>query len=375
MSSSLIYIHPYVFVTRGISNILFYDTIRNKLFLYKLLRTLDGLNKLEQDHYVVVHNSDNIWSDLTSFLTANILGGITNRNCYPFISKEKYIVKHQKDNGNTSYFNILSYISQIHIDCRGVFAESVFSSIHFRDNIKESVSKWLKDICLFKRLNLIYLTCDSLTSIEFLELVDNSISDHINLDIIFHGNTIEDLFLKCIRHRKKSISLAIDCHSYNIKSLETLNIEYITYVNNKSSYACACEVNDRLGNKLDILPGTTADKYIQDECKYSINDLEQRIHRLKDFHIRAKINAFYWGKIYINHSGEYLSPENSTRKTVFNTSIVEYSKLEMEKKGLWFFTRDLVVPCKECACRYLCPSISSLERNIAIYNLCTFGPC
>lgn len=373
--SRLVYIHPYVFITRGISNILFYDTIRNKLFLYKLIGTLDGLNRLEQDHYVVVQNSDNRWSDLTSFLTANILGGITNPNSYPFISKEKYIIKHQKDNDNTSYFNILSYISQIHIDCRGVFAESVFSSAHFRDDIKESASKWLKDICLFKRLNSIYLTCDSQTSMEFLELVDNSISDNINLDIIFHGNTIKDLFLKRIRHHKKSISLAIDCHLYNIESPEDPDIKYITYVNNKSSYACACEVNDRLGNKLEILPGTTADKYIQNECKYSINDLEQRIHRLKDFHIREKINAFYWGKIYINHSGEYLSPENNTQKTVFNTSLVEYSKLEMEKKGLWFFTRDLVVPCKECACRYLCPSISSLERNLATYNLCTFGPC
>ncbi|MDD7456381.1 MAG: hypothetical protein PUK70_09090 [Bacteroidales bacterium] len=373
----LLYIHPYVFITCGYSNILFYDTLRKKLFLYKFsgVMDLDGLNRLEHEHKVILQESDKIWADLTSFITTNILGGVTNPDSSPFISKEKYIIKHQKDNDNTSYYNILLYISQIYIDCRGSLAESVFSGIYFRDNIMESTRRWLKDMDLFKRLNSIHLICDSQTSIEFLELINNSISNNIKLDIIFHGDTIDNIFLKSIHHRKKTLSIAIDCNSYYPKCLEDNNFKYITYVDNENSYTRACKINEKLANKLEIIPDANADIYIRDKCKYSIADLEQRTHRLKDFYLREKINVFYWGKIFINHKGEYLSSKNNTTRTAFNTSLVDYSKLEMEKKGLWFFTRDMVVPCKGCAFRYLCPSISTIERNFNTFNLCTFGPC
>ena len=163
----LLNVYPYVFITCGYSNILFYDTLRKKLFLYKFsgVMDLDGLNRLEHEHKVILQESDKIWADLTSFITTNILGGVTNPDSSPFISKEKYIIKHQKDNDNTSYYNILLYISQIYIDCRGSLAESVFSGIYFRDNIMESTRRWLKDMDLFKRLNSIHLICDSQTSI------------------------------------------------------------------------------------------------------------------------------------------------------------------------------------------------------------------
>lgn len=369
-----LFLYPYVFITCGTSRILFYDSVESKQYVYECDFNQEDVHTLEKQYVINYCHRDKQSRELAAFIIGKHIGGVSKGISQPFVRGPKYIIKHQStDSNESSYYYLLSYLSQIKIDCRGLEDGSIFSKSEF-DASKSVFFEWIKGIEKYKQLKSLCIDIDSQTSLDCIKCILKEMPNRVEIRAFYHGNRFPDSIRDLVCSRKHYLGLVFDTISFPVafdKSFEDVHL--FTFVKDTDSLLLAKRLKNSCDN-LIIMPSNNADDSIMMNCSYDMSDLMKISHTIKDLNIRKRVNAFFWGKVIINHQGMYESPygENCS---IFNTSIVDQLRFELDRKGLWFFTRDRVQPCCNCAFRYLCPSISSIEIESKHFNLCTIEPC
>lgn len=369
---SLLYIHSYVFVTVGFSKTLFYDTMYHKHYFFDNGEVKEELLSLSQNYYILLDN--NKLKGLCTFIIENSLGGRVPCESSPFFSKPSVRIKHpsylsSEEKTNPAYYYALSYLRIIEIDCRGAKNGSIFSFKN-TDEYYDTIAKWSRSLILFSKLDSVIVKCDSYTSQILLKVLINDIPRKVNLSFEVYDAMAIDPLVDLSDGHSASFSFIIDslCNS---RPFQSNQYRYITYVNDKASFIHANELKERFNDKLTVLPGDNLDRYTKQLCSFELSDLMNINHSMHDLQLRKRINTYYWGKILIDYRGRYVSPAaQDGYPCISDTSLLDYIKFELDKQGLWFFTRDNVIPCKDCSLRYICPSISTIELNNRCFNMC-----
>jgi len=93
---------------------------------------------------------------------------------------------------------------------------------------------------------------------------------------------------------------------------------------------------------------------------------------IKEIFSRQVINRNYFGKLVVLSDGRVTANLNEKPIGHIKTGSIRGLVYDELRKGRsWLGTRDKVSPCRECRCRFLCPSISSYEYALGRNNLCT----
>jgi len=88
---------------------------------------------------------------------------------------------------------------------------------------------------------------------------------------------------------------------------------------------------------------------------------------------KNQFNLLLWGKTYIlNNKDFYLNLNSVKLGTVFIDNIYDpiLNIIINGHKGVWYLTRNVVLPCKHCVYRIFCPPISNYELFSKKYNFC-----
>ncbi len=88
-----------------------------------------------------------------------------------------------------------------------------------------------------------------------------------------------------------------------------------------------------------------------------------------DIFIRQTLNPHFFGKLFVFPDGTVSDSHFGERLGDINEMIHTLIRREIEKKGMWFLTRDKT-SCHSCRFRYLCPSPSTYEVFLDRFDLC-----
>lgn len=105
------------------------------------------------------------------------------------------------------------------------------------------------------------------------------------------------------------------------------------------------------------------DNFLNNNVKYSVNELLSQRHSINQIIRSGIINELYYGKITIHNNGEVYS--NVQQKSLGNIKSQKINTLLYKAstdKSSWMLTRDNYSCCKECLFKRICPPISEIEQ-------------
>ena len=220
----------------------------------------------------------------------------------------------------------------------------------------------------YENLSRLRLVFDKITSVELNELME-CFGTKYDLEIILpfsYYNYLPKLFKQKSSSHKIKFQFMIDSIADKKECLSCLSVlnsksVSILFMFEKSSDASLLNKLSRIPNiKIKVMP-LYDDNYsfLYRYLKYSKKDIFTGRHNINGILRKELINDLYWGKLFVECSGDVLSCPDRKLGSI-KDGIVEYSSL-LGKDSLWLATRNRFDPCKSCNFKCFCPPLSLIE--------------
>ena len=157
------------------------------------------------------------------------------------------------------------------------------------------------------------------------------------------------------------------CQQYN----------YLYKVKSIEEYEIAQSIVDLYQIESKIIPF-----YEDTNLQFFKDNIFQNIEEILDTHwsrneifSHTVLNTNFFGKFTILSNGKiYSNIHSEPIGDVKSDNIKVLVSQELKHGKLWLLTRNKIIPCKNCLYKYLCPSLSDYEIAIGQNNLCHVRP-
>ena len=151
------------------------------------------------------------------------------------------------------------------------------------------------------------------------------------------------------------------------------NFNYIFRATSMEEYEFASEIIEKQSLKSKILPFYNGENlsFFEENIFQNLNEILNTPWGKNEIFANKVLNTNHFGKLIISSNGDIFSNiNNEPIGNIESDDIKDIVTKELKQGESWFSTRDKVVPCNNCLYRYLCPSLSNYETTIGKANLC-----
>lgn len=399
-----LYLEPYTFVFSGSKEKIIYNTINGSYLRYTdsdVIRLLDELTVPENGYCIPVYKElakkrsivKCIREIRRSFSGDIVLGNYISQNNKPYIFMPvlrlyNNVERIKKERGKSLGEMILRNICEVtcflpgkcRLNCQ--YCDSYYKQMNHCSSFCETKMEKNKYVSLFQSLeacgvNHINLMINDLSIesiifslLDILSACSFNKTFYLFFDMI--NSSIERLFIP-----DSQVNIFVHPFSHDIRELKN-KIHY--YKNHPVFWRCPVSTEKEIewaekifahgnikfipfynGNNIDFL-----ERYLY----LTIEDITSAPIGKRQIFRRQALNENFFGKLYILPSGEtYTNLNFSPIGNIIDQSLGELVYNEFNNSKVWLKIRDEGA-CKECANKYLCPSISNYELVLNKPNLC-----
>jgi pseudo-rSAM protein len=397
------YLEPSIFIFKGKSQILFYDSESSKKIIFeesdsinKLINSLLDINNM----YCISVNETDL-KDISVHHFIEVLRDSYMADIIPYSTKGPVVVppvmkchadKPKKDKAHAKGTNVMSVLNEITFYLNGKCYQQCKYCLYY-----------------FKQFSCCHKDKGELPLADVIKIIDNIISVSLSSKINFNGgdiflySQIEELLIYLKEKKIKSniyfnylnwngkykdmifdgniilhiyITTPIDYiqlqHTINIfkHKLEVLQLIFIVR-NEQELLSTQTLINDFEIQQYSLVPFYDSENlYFFEQVVFTnVDDLLSASPTKHDIYKRQYVNMFDFGKLTLSSSGKYYSNMNFVSLGNITEDIVQIVGKEWVSGKVWKRTRD-TEPCKNCIYQYLCPSPSNYEIAIGKNNLC-----
>lgn len=173
------------------------------------------------------------------------------------------------------------------------------------------------------------------------------------------------------------IRILVDFADFDVENLLLISksrgpFEYLFKITSWNEYNEACDIIERLCLNAKIIPFYNVGNYsfFEDNVFLNMQDILSAKWTKNEIFANQKLNTNDFGKIRILENGFVYANLNFAPIGKWHDDYREIIYNELKRGTSWRRTRDSLPVCKECLCKYLCPSPSNYELAIGKSNLC-----
>lgn len=110
--------------------------------------------------------------------------------------------------------------------------------------------------------------------------------------------------------------------------------------------------------------------FLDHYIKYTVDDLFNVNHSLRNISVNESLNAYFYDKISIDANGDLFTSFNLDKiGNIFEKNLKIKEKLH-NIHSIWFLTRNKVKPCIDCLFNCFCPPINDINLHLKSFDLC-----
>lgn len=398
------FLESYIYVNIKSSVVLLYDTYSGKNISVESVVAVQMVNKIYEDKNlgcIELRQSDLMISEAYSFVNCvvvNGMGKLLDQSVHPIkpvillpILSLNFDVEKFRDNENSDLFlsrDISKYLLDVNIilnsscqqkclQCRNYHKQFLCCNKHFlqSDLPKDSLISLLRQINYFpvRTINITGGNIYLYHCLDVFNVSNGNCKKEFNFYVHYlnyeENDNIDSQSIHLIINTPVNLS---KLHHVHFLTKEK-NVKYHLIVEDEEQYIALESLMAEMEiDNFEVHPYYNGQnmQFFEDNVYLSKDDIFASTISMREIFRNQKLNANFFGSLYILPNGEIKS--NLNKETIGHIGvdrIIDVIHREMMQNTAWRQIRSSE-PCKSCLYQYLCPPLSNYEIVLNKQNLC-----